>query len=189
MTSGTTRSDAVLQPKLGIASGQMPGLNRTPLVSNLVEASNLDDLAGVEGLMPKLVRRRSAPSGHQVITEEVDSEMYDKTDGDILNMKELSFRLKTEKDENMGDPWARLGELATFAMCGFSQFPASLAVGVYSKEGKSTLQRQGLTGRDRLWGRGVRVPLGTRMVHAAATLQWGALPAEGILDETLMWWI
>ena len=61
-----------------------------------------------------------------------------------------------------------------------------MAVGVYNKERKATLQRQGLTERDRLWDQGVRIPVGTRIAHAAATLQWGSLSSEGVHDETLL---
>ena len=106
-------------PRVGAAADQMPGLSTRPLVSNLIEASNLDDLAGVEGIMPRFIRRKSAPAGHQVASGEIDSEMYDRLDGDIMNLKDLSSWLKAEKDEGKDEPWTRLGELATFALCGF----------------------------------------------------------------------
>ena len=174
------------QPQVGVAAEQMPGLEQRPLIANITVASNLDDLDGVEGLMPRFIRRRSAPAGHQVVSDEVDAEMYEKADGDILRFKDLSAWSESEKDENKDDPWTRLNESATFAMCGFVQFSASLAVGVYSKERKSTLLRQGLTERDMLRDQGARAPIGTRISHAAAALQWGSLSSEGIPGETLL---
>lgn len=49
---------------------------------------------------------------------------------------------------------------------------------VYSKEGKASLSRQGLTESDRIWDIGTRDPDGTRIAHAAATLQWGPFHRE-----------
>ena len=156
----------------------MPGLNQRRAISNITEASNLDDIAGVSGLMPRFIRRSSVPAGRQVVSDEVDAEMYDKADGDILSFKDLSSWLKSEKDENKDEPWARLNELATFAMCGHGQYSASLAVGVYGKETKSTLQRQGLTERDRLRGQGVRVHIETRIAHPSNLRLRQALGSE-----------
>ena len=79
-----------------------------------------------------------------------------------------------------------VSELSTFALCGFGQFDAKLVIGVYNKERKATLQRQGLAERDRLWGRGARVPSGTRIAHSSSTLHWGSLSAGGISDDALL---
>ena len=49
-------------PKVGVAAEQMPGFSQRPLIPNLIESSNLDDLAGVEGLMPRFIRRKSVPA-------------------------------------------------------------------------------------------------------------------------------
>ena len=59
-------------------------------------------------------------------------------------------------------------------------------MGVYNKERRASLQRQGLTDRDRLRGEGARVPIGTRIAQAAATPQWGSLSSEGISDDALL---
>ena len=178
-------SDCSLAPKVGVAAEQMRGLSQRPSIANFIESSNLDDLAGVVGLTPRFIQRRSAPAGHQVVSDEVDAEMYEKAECDILNFEDLPPWLKSEKDEIKDEPWTRLNELSTFDMCGFGQFSASLAVGVYNKERKSTLRRQCLTERAMLWDQGVRVPIGTRIAHAAPTSQWGALSSEGIPEETL----
>ena len=42
-------TESIRQPKLGSAAGQMPGRIRKPLISNIIEASNLDDMEGVDG--------------------------------------------------------------------------------------------------------------------------------------------
>ena len=80
-------------------------------------------------------------------------------------MKGLAAWLKAEKDENKDEPWARLNGLATFDLCGFRQFEASLGVGVYNKERRASLLIQGLTERDRLWDSGIRVPIGNRIAY------------------------
>ena len=85
-------------PKVGVEAEQMPGFSQRPLISNLIEASNLDDLAGVGGLMPRFIRRKSSPAGHHVVPDEVDAEMYDRSERDILNLKDLASWLKAEKD-------------------------------------------------------------------------------------------
>ena len=177
---------APLQPIIGQASDQMPSQSSQPKISNVIPPSNLDDFEGVEGLMPKFVRRRSAPAAHQVITDEVDAEMYERGPGDVSDLRELASLIKAEKEDNKDEPWTRLNELATFALCGFGQFNAKLAVGVYNKERKATLQRQGLSERDRLWDLGVRVPVGTRIAHSSSTLHWGALSSDGVSDDALL---
>ena len=136
--------------------------------------------------MPQFVRRRSAPAAHQVITDEVDAGMYESKPGEVSDMRELASLLKAGKEDNKDEPWARLNELSTFALFGFGQFDAKLAIGVYNKERRSTLQRQGLAERDRLWDRGVKVPIGTRIDHSSATLHWGALSSEGASDDALL---
>ena len=112
--------------------------------------------------------------------------MYDKIDGAVLSSEDLSSCAKTEKGESKDEPWTRLNELDTFSLCGFGRFPAALALGMYNKERKDTLQRQGLTERDRLWDQGVRVPVGARIEHASATPQWGPLDSEGVPGDALL---
>ena len=82
--------------------------------SNVGTASNLDDLAGVEGLMPKFARRRTAPAAHQVITDEVGAEMYDLSEGDVANFKDSDSRMQAGEEESKDDPWGRLNDLSTF---------------------------------------------------------------------------
>ena len=94
--------------------------------------------------------------------------------------------MKAEKDESKDEPWTRLNELSTFALCGFGQFEASLGVGVYNKERKASLLRQGLTERDRLWDQGIRAPIGNRIAHGAATMMWGTTTSENIDDNALL---
>ena len=107
---------------MGVAAEQMPGLWVKHLISNIIESSNLDGPAGVEGLMPRFIRRRSATSGHQVAPDEIDAEMYEKPDGVILSFKDLPSWLKTEKGESKDEPWARLNELATFPCAASGSF-------------------------------------------------------------------
>ena len=57
---------------------------------------------------------------------------------------------------------------------------------MYNKERKATLQRQGLSERDRLWDLGLRVPIGTRIAHSASTLHWGSLSSEGTSEDALL---
>lgn len=61
----------------------------------LKAASEIDELSEVESLAPKLIRRRSAPAGHAVVSDEVGPEMFDREEKDILNMKDKSSWLKT----------------------------------------------------------------------------------------------
>ena len=177
---------AIRQPVIGQAVCQMPGQSPTSVIVNITPSLRLDDLAGVEQLMPQFVRRRSAPSAHQVITDEVDAEMYESRAGEVSDLRELASLVKAEKEDSKDEPWARLNELSTFSLCGFGQLDAKLAIGVYNKERKATLQRQGLTEGDRLWDRGIRVPIGTRLAHSSATLHWGALSSEGTSDDALL---
>ena len=86
----STTTDA--QPAIGQESEQMPGQNAHP--------SNFGDLAGVEGLMPKFVRRRSAPASHQVINDEVDAAMYERGTGEVSDLGELASPLKAEKGDS-----------------------------------------------------------------------------------------
>ena len=167
-------TDLHRQPVLGQASFQMPGQSTHVNIVNITPSKRLGDLEGLEQLMPQFVRRRSAPASHQVITDEVDAEMFESKSGEISDMRELASLLKAEKEDNKDEPWAMLNELSTFALCGFGQFEAKLGIGVYNKVRRSTLQRQGLTERerDRLWDRGVRVPIGARIAHSSSTLQW-----------------
>ena len=185
MTPWITPNLSSCQPIIGCAAKQMVS-GPVPLqLKNSRPASNIDELSGVEGLMPKFVRRRSAPASHQVVTDEIDAEMYD-ADPEITSMRGLADFLKAEKEEGKDEPWTRLNELATFALCGFGQFNAVLAVGVYNKERKASLLRQGLTERDRLWDRGIRVPIGNRIAHGAATMCWGSMTSENVDDNTLL---
>ena len=122
------------QPVIGQALCQMPGQSSSANIVNITPSKRLDDLEGVEQLMPQFVRRRSAPAAHQVITDEVDAEMYESKPVEISDMRELASLLKAEKDDSKGEPRTRLNELSTFALCGFGQFDAKLAIGVYNKE-------------------------------------------------------
>ena len=182
-TPWPTASVEVTQPKIGSASVQM--MDKVSR-NNVKPASNIDELSGVETLLPKFIRRRSAPATHQVVTDEVDFEMYDKVDRDASSLEDLSVWLKGEKGDSKEEPWTRLNELACFALCGFGQFNATLGIGVFNKERRSTLIRQGLTDRDRLWGGGVRVPIGNRIAHGAAALLRGTMSAENIDDNSLL---
>ena len=65
-------------------------MNKVRLASNIIEDANLDGLAVVEGPMPISIRRMSSPAGHQVVTDEVDSEMCDILGGDTLNFNGAS---------------------------------------------------------------------------------------------------
>ena len=174
------------QPVIGQASDQMPNRSAAGNIANLTPSRQLDDLNGVEQLTPQFVRRRSAPAAHQVITDEVDAEMYEARSGEVSDLRELASLLKEEMEDSKDEPWTRLNELSTFALCGFGQFGAKLAIGFCNKERKSTLQRQGMTESDRLWDRGARVPIGTRIAHSSSTLQWGALSSEGTSDDALL---
>ena len=62
---------------MGQAFAQATGQSAHPKIVNLIASTNLDDLAGVEGCMPKFARRRSAPYAHHVIADEVGAEMYE----------------------------------------------------------------------------------------------------------------
>lgn len=136
--------------------------------------------------MPRFIRRRSSPDGQTVVTDEVDAEMYDRGEKDILNVKDLSTRLKAEMEETKDEPWAHLTELSCFALCGFGTLDASLSVGVYSKDRRTMLLRQGATDRERLWDIGVRVPIWDRIATGVASLQWGTLSSENIPDDVLL---
>ena len=68
----------------------MPPHNERP-------SSNIDELSGVEGSMPKFARRRSPPSTHQVVTDEVDAEMYDKADADVSSIKCLTSWMRERR--------------------------------------------------------------------------------------------
>ena len=179
----TTVTKEKVNPSMGCAAKQMRG--GQPM-GNVLPASNIDELSGVEGLMPQFSRRRSAPSTHQVVTGEVDVEMYDKHDQDVTSSKGLSSWLKGEKDDSKEEPWARLNELATFALCGFGQFSATLGVGVYNNERRTTLLRQGMTDRDRLWDRGIRVPIGNRIAYGEAAMLRGTISPENVGGRTLL---
>ena len=61
---------------------------------------------------------------------------------EVSDLKELASMIKAEKEDSKGESWTRLNELSTFPLCGFGQFNATLAIGVYTKERKSTLKRQ-----------------------------------------------
>ena len=159
MTPWTSPTPTTVQPIIGVAFAQMIGGPNQLYLHNVRPASNVDELSGVEGLMPKFARRRSAPANHQVVSDEVDAEMYDGSDSGISSMKGLAEWLKEEKDESKDEPLTRLRELSAFALCGFGQFDAPLGIGVYNKERRASLLRQGLTERGRLRGRGVRLPV------------------------------
>ena len=68
---------------------------------------------------------------------------------------------------------ARLAEMAGFPMGGFGFFKTRLGMGAYSRERKAAILRQFTTDKDALWGGGLRVPIGNRIAHAAAALNWG----------------
>ena len=55
-------------PIMGQEEAQMP-IKKT-LISNYASPSNMAELSVLEGLAPRLIRRRSAPEGHRVIFEE-----------------------------------------------------------------------------------------------------------------------
>ena len=181
--SGQTNSP-LIQPLIGKAAAQM--ISGSVQLRNLIAPSQIDELSGVEGLMPRFIRRMSAPAGHYVATDEVDAEMYDKGEKDILNVKDISTWLKAEKDETKDELWTRLADLARFSLCGFGKFDSSLAIGVYNKDRRTTLLRQGGTERERLWDLGARVPGGNRISNGVASLQRGSLPTENIPDEALL---
>ena len=183
MTPRGTSTRTTTQPVIGCASKQMVG---GPQLHNIRPHSNIDELSGVEGLMPQFARRRSAPASHQVVTGDIDYEMYDTGESDIHSINNFAAWVKAEKDESKDEPWTRLNELSTFALCGFGQFEASLGVGVYNKERKESLLRQGLAERDRLWGQGIRVPIGNTIAHGAATMMWGTMTSENIDDNALL---
>ena len=177
-----------IRPIVGKAALQMP--NQTGMqpvaTSNIRPSSNMGDLAGIEGLMPKFARRRSEPKALHVPTDAFDAEMMGRSEGDVVNFKNLDTRAKSEKEENKGEHWTMINELATLALCVFGQFGGPLAIGVYIMERSATLRRQGKTERDRLWGKGIRAPIGARIAHAASTPQRGALGSEGFPDDTLL---
>ena len=83
-----------MQPAIGCASKQIIGGSSPLSLHNIRPPSNIDELSGAEGLMPQFVRRRSAPATHQVVTDEIDAEMYDTGDMDGTSMKSLAAPIK-----------------------------------------------------------------------------------------------
>ena len=173
-----------VQHAIGNAASQILGLS--PQSHNMIPASAIDELSGVDGPMPRFIRRRSAPVGHCVVSDCVDAEMYDKGEKDITDMKDLSIWLKAGKENTKDEPWTRLTELSCFGLCGFGQFDSTLAIGVYNKDSRTALLRQGATERERMWDLGARAPVGNRIATGVASLNWGTLTNENIPDETLM---
>ena len=107
-------------------------------IINLVSPSHIDELTGVEGLIPSFVRRRSSPFGHDVATDEVEAEMYDRGEKDIVHMKDLTTSTKAEKEEPKDEPWALLAELSFCAMCGFGN-PTQHSPRAYTKRNGNPL--------------------------------------------------
>ena len=112
--------------------------------------------------------------------------MYDTAESDIVAVKEFPNRTKGGEEEGRDEPWARLSEMPTFALCGFGQFNAVLGIVFYNKEDKYSLSRQRITERDRLWDMGCRVPISNRISTPAARLQRGAMRSINIPDGTLL---
>ena len=89
-----------LQPVIGQASYQTPGRLEHDHIANVTPARHLDDLDGVESLMPQFVRRRSATAAHQAVTDEVDAEMYESRTVEVSYLWELASLLKAEKEDS-----------------------------------------------------------------------------------------
>ena len=104
--------------------------------------TNFGDLAGEEGPVPKFACRRPARAARQVITDDVDAEKYARAEGDVANYKDVAARAESEKFDSKDEPRARLNALATFAVCGFGRFNATLSIGAYNKERKAPHHRQ-----------------------------------------------
>ena len=77
MTPWISPAPTTTQPIIGCASAQILGGGNNQTLNNIRPASNVDELSGVDGLMPKFARRRSSPATHQAVSGEVDAEMYD----------------------------------------------------------------------------------------------------------------
>ena len=72
-----------------------------------------------------------------------------------------------------------------FSLGGFGFPEARLGMGAYSREHRATILRQFATDKYALWGGGVRVPIGNRISHAAASLTWGTLTPEKSSDDAI----
>ena len=119
---------AANQPEMGRSSIEMHGGSGNPKIVNFMAPTTLGDLGRVGSLAPKNARRRSAPDAHQVITDEVGSEMYEPVPGEVTDLAELASRAKAEKEDGKGEPRERLNDSSTIALCGFGKFDSSLAV-------------------------------------------------------------
>ena len=107
------------------------------------------DTGDLNALLPSFLRRRSAPSRHQVVTEQVDRELITHRDTSFHGLfGDLSALKKEKEEEEKGDTRNRLNELATSAICGFGLFWTSIGAETYNTERRSTTLRQSVTDRD-----------------------------------------
>ena len=94
--------------------------------------------------------------------------------------------LKNKEDTSAkAETWTRLTEMAGSPVGCFGFCETRLRMGAYNPERKATTLRQFATDKDASWGGGLRVPIGNRIAHAAASLTWGAIntdkPGEDVL--------
>ena len=159
---------------------------RSQLRPNVIPPPDIDQMSGLEGRTPILIKGRYSTATHQVVTDEVGAETFDDPESDIRSLNDLSAWAKREKEASEDEPWARLNELGTFALCRFGLRTAFLGIGVYNKERMASTLRQGLTERGRMWGIGVRVPIGDRIAHGSETTHRGAASGDNIPEETIV---
>ena len=78
----TVAHPSVSQPLIGGSAFQIRP-DDTNLFANVAPPSNLDQMSGLVGRMPRIIRRRSAPAAHQLATDEVGDEAIDAADPEL----------------------------------------------------------------------------------------------------------
>ena len=154
---------------------------------NLTHASAPFPVAGDvlgKAFCPAFLRRRYVPPRHHLATEEMGREpiLDDEESKDSSMVAAFSKKNNEEKEET----WNRLNELATFALAGFLFFTVKMGALNYNRERRDSVLRQSLTGRDTMWGQGLRVPFGDRICHGAASLSWGEVDDSSVGEEVVL---
>lgn len=171
-----------------------PSTGRSTSLTHITQAV-APSQSGMSAFYQDFLRRRMTPARHEVVADEVDKELLTESlvpgtqglrgisDSSGLSAEIRDFLKHKTENEDKEETWTRLTELAAFSLGGFGFFQTRLGSGAYNRERKATVLRQFATEKDALWGAGVRVPVGSRVAHAASALTWGALNTDKPADD------
>ena len=96
------------------------------------------------------------------------------------------LQLNEGKPDEKEEPLNSLTGMTCFALSEFGFPKTTVSSGNYNRQAKSCIIRQRHTDKDALWGNGLRAPIGARVGRAGSALNWGALTAGVVADESIL---